>query len=55
VAVRDVSGDHETILFSPEQPFGTQGAGPMELDWAGNDTIFASTLPKTGTLFHLGN
>jgi Tol biopolymer transport system component len=54
VAVRDVSGDHENILFSPEKPFGTQGAGPMELDWASNDTIFASTLPNTGTLFDIG-
>jgi len=54
VAVRDVSGDQETILFSPEKPFGTPDAGPMELDWAGDDTIFASTLPKNGTLFHIG-
>jgi Tol biopolymer transport system component len=54
VAVRDVSGDHGTILVNPEQLFGTQGEGLMELDWAVNDTIFASTMPNTGMLFHIG-
>jgi dipeptidyl aminopeptidase/acylaminoacyl peptidase len=54
LAVRDVSGSHETILYSPEQPFGTRFPGQMELDWAGNDTIYISTLPNTGTLFHIG-
>ena len=54
VAVRDVSGDQEYILFSPEKPFGTRGSQPMELDWSSNDTIFASTLPNTGTLFDIG-